>query len=871
MRAIGTRQLARGRFAHTMTRRFDRDDFEEGTIAMGSNSSSRRPGELARTPLYLAILACVLGSPLARAQTTEARPAKVAPPDTSPLARFIPKENLALYIEFAGLDAHEAAWKNSASYKMLNETTLGEVLEAVSEQLLEKAVSFFPDHRLSGKEIVTLVKHSARAGWVVALNADSKARLGYRGTFVLRGGASKDNRGLSSRLMGWFMAASKPRVEEKAGRQLVIVPEAGAQANATNTGGWAWWAEQNDLVVGFLDPKSAEATIAVLDGKAPSAVDHALIKDLAKPEGKFEPVCFGFVDPAVATGSSSQLATRLQGIKANWGADRVDLQWGFEGEALLSMMKLVGAKPRKGLLAAFDGPSFNKTSLLPPDQVNSFVETSINPKQFLDLIKQMAPSDEVKEQVDEIAKSVKSHVTIDFERDVLGHIGPRMVAYVAPGKSAVTNDDSLDGAFKDGFSLAGLMSAMQSSFPKLTIVAEVKNPEAFSKALDGLFVAINTKLKEMAKEKAQEERDEAEAEKKDDARPGRGGAGGRLGAAGGGDRGKTRRVSPSQTTAPRFELASSSGKGKLFILSTPRSSPLHFGPASFRPTVEFDGVHVAFAMSPDAAKNALTVARRKDWRPSGDLVKAFEAVENNLVLLAVSDVSATLPGVLASLPGTLQTMINTTWALANGKAGTDAAGGNRPTTPGPAGFGGGGLPPGAGQGRRGGLAMPGGGMAPQGAGPVRGRPGGGQGAPNQATAAGSNNGGGSTGEPAIVFNVEAEKLPKASDLKSHLFPSTIAISVTDQDIRIVSREAFPDLGSLINALPILGMTPFGKALIDKAKVPAATPTPDASATGGAQGGAAGAGAPPTAAPPTTKATPPGGVGGRGAGARRRDQ
>ena len=58
---------------------------------------------------------------------------------------------------------------------------------------------------------------------------------------------------------------------------------------------------------------------------------------------------------------------------------------------------------------------------------------------------------------------------------------------------------------------------------------------------------------------------------------------------------------------------------------------------------------------------------------------------------------------------------------------------------------------------------------------------------------------GSPGESAIVFNIDAEKLPKASDLKSYLFPSTIAISVTDQDIRIVSREAFPDFASLVGA------------------------------------------------------------------------
>ena len=172
-------------------------------------------------------------------------------------------------------------------------------------------------------------------------------------------------------------------------------------------------------------------------------------------------------------------------------------------------------------------------------------------------------------------------------------------------------------------------------------------------------------------------------------------------------------------------------------------------------------------------------------------------------------------------------------------------------------------------GRRGGLALPGGGMQAQGGG-GRAQCAPGQGAANQTTAAGSNNGG-AAGDSAIVFNVDAQKLPKASDLKAYLFPSTVTISVTDQDIRIVTREAFPDLGSLINSLPILGMTPGGKALVNSAKPPGAGQTPDAAATGGADGGS-GAATPPAAgaAAPTTKATPPGGAGRKGGG-RRRDE
>ena len=65
-------------------------------------------------------------------------------PDTSPLARFVPKENLVAYFEFSGLDSHEAAWKNTASYKMLTDTTLGEMLGMVVGAVAREDLSIIP-------------------------------------------------------------------------------------------------------------------------------------------------------------------------------------------------------------------------------------------------------------------------------------------------------------------------------------------------------------------------------------------------------------------------------------------------------------------------------------------------------------------------------------------------------------------------------------------------------------------------------------------------------------------------------------------------------------------------------------------------------
>src|SRR5262249_61663189 len=102
--------------------------------------------------------------------------------------------------------------------------------------------------------------------------------------------------------------------------------------------------------------------------------------------------------------------------------------------------------------------------------------------------------------------------------------------------------------------------------------------------------------------------------------------------------------------------------------------------------------------------------------------------------------------------------------------------------------------------------------------------------------------GSSNDDSMLVFKVDSEKLPKAADLKAFLFPSTLCITVSDNEIRLISRGAFPDL-SLPNGLaPIASALPAFKELF--ARITPATQ--EAQATKAAAGNSGGAGA--TAAP-----------------------
>ena len=306
-----------------------------------------------------------------------------------------------------------------------------------------------------------------------------------------------------------------------------------------------------------------------------------------------------------------------------------------------------------------------------PDSVSSFVELSIHPSKLLDALEEMSPPGAFRAGVDKLSERIKNAGQIDLRKDILAHLGPRMVVYLAPGRSAAANDDSLESALKNGVSGMAAVTAMQSYFPKFTLVAEVNDHVAFGKALDTMIIAINSELEAQARAMEEEEEQKtAETEKAESPDRGRGKrAGGRS------ERKRDRRV-----LAPRFTPVL--GESKSFVLITPSESKLRFGPPRFRPTICLQGKYVAFATSTDAAQAAVVAAARKDWKPSSEIDRVCEHVPSKLVMLSVTDSSEGLSSLLASLPGTLQTTINTTIALSKARANGALASGTGGSAPG---------------------------------------------------------------------------------------------------------------------------------------------------------------------------------------------
>jgi hypothetical protein len=276
--------------------------------------------------------------------------------------------------------------------------------------------------------------------------------------------------------------------------------------------------------------------------------------------------------------------------------------------------------------------------------------------------------------------------------------------------------------------------------------------------------------------------------------------------------------------------------------------------------IRLEGKYLAISIVADAAETALKAVKRKDWKPSDDVQRACQRLPANMVMLALVDPREILPAVLSSFPATLQTMINSVIVV---RAQMAANGGNQPGGPQGMGMGQGpGVGPGASPamgpgGRSGGRRMPG----------MPGAPGGASGPPGGAQAAGGTNPPGSA-EGTIVLKVDADKLPQAEAIRSRLFLTTVSVVVSDQDIRLVTRKAFPNLfnwsiyGLVLSQaaaaqMQLQALQNANAAQAAEAKAPAPAPGPGAGGPPGSRrGGPGGAG-------PGGSMRPPGGRRGRG--------
>ena len=121
---------------------------------------------------------------------------------------YFPAEGLAILFEHQGLDAHPDAWKGTAAYKMLNETSLGAMLEDIATQVADRALRAVPGTPITGKEAVGLLIHLARKGFAVGLVVNTEPPQPRAVVVVIRDAARNE---VFKQLIGRIPPLNAPR------------------------------------------------------------------------------------------------------------------------------------------------------------------------------------------------------------------------------------------------------------------------------------------------------------------------------------------------------------------------------------------------------------------------------------------------------------------------------------------------------------------------------------------------------------------------------------------------------------------------------------------------------------------------------------
>jgi prepilin-type processing-associated H-X9-DG protein len=506
-------------------------------------------------------------------------PPRTAGPLTAPLARYVPRQDLGLYLEFQGLDAHLAAWRGSAAYKILNETKLGALLEDLAGQGIELAQqSVAPEKQVKASTVIELAKLAARQGLAVGAWSIDSEKTGI--VLVFRNADRPDVRRMledaaAANLGRRGPAEANGDLVQKSGRTLHPLDKEGV-----------WWFEKGDLVLS----NQPDVVLAVLDGNAPSAVDHPRRVALLKARDDFQPVAAGFVDVNELPKMPPE-AVRL-GLG---GLKQVEIQWGFQDDALVSVLAVVAPEPRQGVLALLDQPSFTIRSLPAlPAGLSGFTVLSVDLKktydQIVSVMKQANP--QAADQIPAIEEMIRERFRLDIRNDLLPGLGPKLAFYLQPAAADAARDP---------------VTAMLSQFTGLTLVAQVQDHAAMTRSIDPLMRAINVIL-------------------------------------------QAQRGGPN---APALAFRKEDGPRPTYVLDLPEGGLPPQILAMFQPTVTLGKDQLVFAAATDAALRAIatsTTGPGKGWQADGAFVPMARRLSEHLVFLNVSDPRDTLPAMIENLP-----------------------------------------------------------------------------------------------------------------------------------------------------------------------------------------------------------------------------
>ena len=326
---------------------------------------------------------------------------------------------------------------------------------------------------------------------------------------------------------------------------------------------------------------------------------------MTQPKDGLEPAAYGFIDLAALPPVPAEGAKLgLDGVK------RIELQWGFQDEALMTQVRVVAPSPRRGLLAFFDQPTFDLRSLPPiPAGRPAFAIWSIDLAktydQFVAMVKATDPGGG--QGVEAFENAFRNQFGLDPRNDLLKHLGPKLAIYSQASTLPLAGDP---------------MAAVVAAYSGLTLTFQVQDQAALGKNLDVLVKGINQVLGQ---------------------RPPGGGA-----------------------DAP--QIRKKDGPRTEYVLEFPPGM-LPEGPLSMlSPTIALDKEQLIISGTSAGAEKALALVAgpaENRWSATGAFARVAERIPHNLMMLVITDPRETMPAIMESLPAIAEAL-NTQMAQAGG-------------------------------------------------------------------------------------------------------------------------------------------------------------------------------------------------------------
>ena len=708
------------------------------------------------------------------AQEAASDPARAKSP-----ARYLPRDIGLMFIEFDGLDAHPEAWSKAAASKLLNDTTLGEMLESVGVQMIDQLAPKNEGARVENAEIMQILRHMLHRGFCYSSAASLHGNVAKTlDVLVLRDAARKDARSMFSRGILSMPVTSAAKLTKVETRQVVVMTYGPETAKTTIN----WWVEGDDVVI--CDQELAASVMGAIDGKVPNMTANPRWSRLESASGTAVPLGCAWIDaeslskrieaPGAAGGKSNPLAA----------LSAVETSWSLRDEAIEQTTRI---EFKKGTLESIAGATkLSADGTLPfPKDAPAYTEFSVRFDAMLDaaltgLDKARAASakaddgESPRARLDAAAESLMKRYKIDLRKDFLAQLGPRAGWYIAPAgtlkaAAAATKKGAAKAKSKDDEpdskaaaeeaekgpleGIAGLLPGLGASHPATKVpdfgfIVEIKNATAFNRGLDAVAALLNSTIREQKRAAA------AAAKKKDAAASpgglaggGRPNLGGRGGAAAAGAEGET--PAPKELADFMSELKPLPGKEKAFIfmLTLPNV------PGTTRLFLRVGPKYLVLSNSGELSHEI--ASQSEGLNPSARLSAAVvDQLKRDALMLDFADQANDAAETLARLPAAIQTSYNQAKLLiaAGAAKRTEVAAGV------PSGV----FQPGAAGGGFGGGAGAGAGPA----GP-----------------------GGESG--GLVLQFDAARLPKADALRALFFPSTTVIAANEAGVTITARSALP--------------------------------------------------------------------------------